>query len=145
MREEAGAKGIEPPACRKTEKVGVLPAAILAATELAGVPRHPPVAGSVWHSVAVTGKAAPPVSAETISAPVVPTLALASAKAPVPPSGIAAMPLLVAVAVSATTSGTAVVDIERSTVSTPRTTGAGAMPPQAKLSARPGALNAAVP
>src|SRR5437867_627244 len=77
----------------------------------------------------LTGRLAPPVSAVTVIRPLAPTLTVATANAPVPVApGMFTIPVLPAVAPSATMSGTGVGDADKSSVFTPVMTAGGTTP-----------------
>jgi hypothetical protein len=82
----------------------------------------------------MTGKAAAPVSHDTLIFPAAPTFTAATAKNPVPLTpGMFTMPSLPTVAPSATTSGTGVVEAVRSKVLTPDMLRAGLVFSQSKV------------
>src|SRR6266849_1442415 len=127
MRADAGLNGTSALAFRNTENVGVAPAAVVICAEAASGCRHTPVTGSDGQTSDMTGSVASPVSVETVSVPLDPTLAVATAKAPRACwlNGTLRMPSPVAVAASAMMSGTALAENSRSTVLTPGLVGAG--------------------
>lgn len=83
IRWMAGSNGIGPLPVTKIPKVGVAFALIWVVTVGTGGPRQAPVVGVVWQSARLTGRLTPPVSAETVMRPPVPTFTVATAKTPV--------------------------------------------------------------
>ena len=114
----------------KTPNVGVAFALIWVVTVGVGKETQRPVSGMVWQMRRLTGRPAAPVSAETVIRPVAPTLTVATAKAPA--LARLTMPVLPAVAASATMSGTGVTDAESRSVLRPVVIGAGAVLVQPK-------------
>ena len=78
-------KLIAPLVSRNIANVGTEPPVKDNDCDVAGLARHCPVDGSVWHSEAVTGSVAVPVSTEAVIDRVMPMLLLATIEAPAPP------------------------------------------------------------
>ena len=138
----AGSNGTFPLAATKALKVGVALALIVVVTLGPAAAMQLP-SDLVWQTVNVTGRLAEPVSAETVIAADAPTLTEATEKAATPPL-ILAMPSLLIVADSATTSGTGVEEPDRSSVLTPTIGVALVEETQAKVSLTSAGSNAAV-
>src|SRR5205814_3695020 len=82
-----------------------------------------PVTASVWHTSRVSGGLVAPESALTVMLPPEPTLAVATAKAPVPAGpGTSTVPVSPIVAATAITSGTGVTDDDSRSVVRPGVT-----------------------
>jgi hypothetical protein len=117
-------------------KVGVALALIVVEALDAAVPRHRPVAGLVWQIERASGKLAAPVLAVAVIAAVAPTFTVATANAFAPElPGMWRMPSLVAVAASATMSGTGVAEAESNSVFRPGKIGGPSRLEQRKPSA----------
>jgi hypothetical protein len=94
--------------------------------------------------VIVTGRLAAPACAAAVIVPLAPTFAVATANAPVPVvPGIFTIPSLLAVATSAMTSGTGVVDADNSNVFSPLLLAAALAFVHVKLKAMSVGMNAA--
>src|SRR5262249_36399605 len=130
-------KPTEPAPVTKTANVGVALASICVVTEGPGAALHCPVAGTVSQTLILTGKLAPPVSAEAVMEAPSPTLTVATAKNPVPVlPGMLPMPSLLTVAASATMSGTGVGAPEISSVLMPTSVVTGFVLLPAKLNGK---------
>jgi hypothetical protein len=109
-----------------------------------GGDRHTPVEGFVSQIVKVRGKPRPPSSALAVTVPAAPILIVEVTKNPTPlVPGILTMPSFDAVAPTAMTSGTGVVDADRMNVFTPLKLVTGAMFAQSNISGISVAPNAA--
>src|SRR3954451_24864568 len=131
MRDVSGTKSMGALAFTKIEKVGVAPAGKFTWIDWAGGCRHCAFAGLDWHTCAVKGRVAPPVSADTTIGAAIPTLLVATAKA-LPwfwLSGTVTMPSCDRVAECAMMSGTGIAEKSRSMVLTPGVFGAWVAPP----------------
>src|SRR5262245_30757610 len=118
----------------KMPKVGVSPASIAVKTLVSGGARHTLVAGLVWQTITVIGRFASPVSAETLMAPLTPTLTVATANAFAPSApGMSMIPSRLGVATSPTMSGTGNTEADSSSVLTPGVFGAALALAQKKL------------
>src|SRR5206468_4760416 len=114
MRFAVGSSGIALFGVTKTPKVNVEPAVIGKTNEGAIPLMHWPVTALVWHSRAIAGSTAVPVSADTVIKPAAPTFAVATANTPVRPGpGLETMPVLPIVAARATMSGTGPAEADR--------------------------------
>jgi hypothetical protein len=121
MRLLAGSKAPGAPRPRRnTPKVGVLPASIGVVTLLVGAARHIPVAGTVSQMDRTTGSVTPPVLAEAVIVPRVPTFTVATANTPVPAGpAMLTTPSLLTVAASATMSGMGEAAAEKNSLLSP--------------------------
>src|SRR5262245_46028930 len=115
-----------PVAATKMAKVGVAPEPMNVTRVGPTAEMQVPATGSVWHRLMFTGRATPPVLADTVMVSPRPTLATATAKAPVLVSpGMWTIPSLDAVTGSATVSAGGVADGRSSSVLMPVNVGAG--------------------
>ena len=120
MRLVAGRNGTPATAATKMPKVGVAPPVITVAALGPAAVRHCPVVGLVWQIEIARGKLAGPVSAAAVIIALAPKFTVATAKALDPElPGMCRMPSLLAVAASATMSGTGVAEADSSKVLTP--------------------------
>src|SRR5262245_22973609 len=120
MRFWAASNGIQALAGTNSENVGVSPALICVTTVGPMADVHCPVLGSVRQRLRTRGIVAAPVSADTVMVPPDPTLAVATAKTPLPTTcGMLTMPSPLSVPERAITSGAGTVEAESSSVLTP--------------------------
>src|SRR5438270_8172848 len=113
IRFAAGSSPIAPVAVAKIAKVGVAPPLICTVTLGPIGEMQTPVTGSVWQMDSDRGRTAPPVFAVAVIMSPIPTFDVATANAPAPgAAGMCRIPSPLAVAASATMSGTGVDDAD---------------------------------
>ena len=136
---------IAPDAVTNIENVGVAPCGIESVTEADGDERQDPVEEFVWQSVTDRGNDTPPVSAPTVIVPpAFPALSVATAKAPLLPTGTVRMPFPDDVASSATMLAVGEVVKFISTLLKPVMLGKGILPSPLKTSGKPACVEATV-